>query len=178
MMDGGMKRFFALLPMVCLGIVLAACAGLLAPSPSPMPTATVALTPTGIATFTLTPSPTSTPTATLTPTKTRIPRTATPDLSYLFNFSGKPLPYWNGLPVMAQAIAGDDKQDMYRYYLKASLEVVRQYYLQEMPRWGWQLFTSSGGKSGDVLIFIKGHTTVTVGIVVRGELVSVMLINS
>jgi hypothetical protein len=177
-MDGGMKHFFALLPVVWLGIFLVACGRGLAPSPSPMPTATVTPTPTVTATFTLTPSPTSTPTPTLTPTKTRIPPSSTPDLSYLFTFSAKPLLYWNWLPVMPQAIAGDDKADMYRYYLKASREVVRQYYLQEMPRWGWQLFSSGGEKGGDVLIFIRGHTTVTVGIVVRGELVSVMLLNS
>lgn len=177
-MDGGMKYFFALLPVVCLGFLLAACERVLAPSPSPAPTATITPQPPATATFTLTPSPTSTLTPTLTPTKTRIPPSSTPDLSYLFNFSGKPLLFWNGLPVMPQAIAGDDKRDMYRYYLIASREVVRQYYLQEMPRWGWLLFSSGGEKGGDVLIFIKGHTTVTVGIVVRGELVSVMLLNS
>jgi len=179
-MDGGMKHFFALLAVVCLFFLLAACARLLATSPSPSPTApaTSTLTPTAPATFTLTLSPTSTPTSTLTPTRTPIPPSPTPDLSYLFNFSAKPLPYWSGMPVMPQAIAGDDKKVMYYYYLKASREAVHQFYLNEMPRWGWQLFSSVGGKSGDVLIFIKGHTTVTVGIVVSGELVSVMLLNS
>ena len=148
------------------------------PSPNPTSTASATPVPTATATFTLTPTPTDTPSATLTPTRTRIPRTATPDLSYLFNFSGKPLPSWNGLPVMPQAIAGEDKSDVYYFYVKASLEVVYQYYLQEMPRWGWQLFSSAGSKNSDVLIFIKGHNTVTVGILVKGDLASVMLIDS
>ena len=79
---------------------------------------------------------------------------------------------------MPQAIAGEDKSDVYLYYLKASRDVVRQYYLQEMPLWGWQLFDDGKGKTGDMLIFIKGHITATVGIIVKGDLVSVMLINS
>jgi hypothetical protein len=126
----------------------------------------------------LTPSPTSTPTPTFIPTKTRIPPSPTPDLGFLFNFSGKPLPYWNDIPVMPQAVAGEDKGSVYYYYLKARREVVHQYYLQEMPLWGWQLFADGTGKNGDMLIFIKEHTTVSVGIAARGELVSVMLINS
>jgi hypothetical protein len=118
------------------------------------------------------------PTPTFTPTKTRIPPSPTPDLGFLFIFSGKPLPYWNDIPVMPQAVAGEDKGSVYYYYLKARLEVVRQYYLQEMPLWGWRLFDDGTGKNGDMLIFIKGHATVSVGIVAQGELVSVMLINS
>jgi hypothetical protein len=79
---------------------------------------------------------------------------------------------------MPQAIAGEDKGSVYYYYLRTSREGVRQYYLQEMPRWGWQLFSSGVGVGGDLLIFLKGHYSVTVGIVAQGELVSVMLVNS
>jgi len=82
------------------------------------------------------------------------------------------------MPVMPQAIAGEVEPDVYYYYLKANRDAVRQYYLQEMPRWGWQLFASGGGKNGDILIFIKNHNTVSVGIIVKGELASVMLVDS
>jgi len=79
---------------------------------------------------------------------------------------------------MPLAVAGEEKGGVYYYYVRARPDVVLQYYLQEMPRWGWQLFSTDYGKQSDVLIFLKGHTSVTVGIVAQGELVSVMLVNS
>ncbi len=168
----------ALLAVAWLGLLLSACG--VKPTPLPSPTLTGTVTPTATLTFTrtLTPSPTGTPTPTPTPTKTHHPPSATPDLSSLFNFSGKPLPYWNDMPVMPQAIAGEDKGSQYYYYLRARREVVRQYYLQQMPLWGWQLFSSEVEGGEDVLIFLKSHTSVTVGIVAQGDLVSVMLVNS
>jgi hypothetical protein len=96
----------------------------------------------------------------------------------LFTLSGKPFTSWNWLPVMPQAIAGEEKGGVYYYYLRSSRDVVRQYYVDVMPSWGWQLFSAETKANGDVLIFIKGHTTITVGIVVSGDLVSVMLVNS
>jgi len=79
---------------------------------------------------------------------------------------------------MPEAAAGVDKGGVYYYYLRARRAVVRQYYLQEMPRWGWQLFSSGVGDHEDLLIFLKGHNSVTVGIVAQGDLVSVMLVDS
>jgi hypothetical protein len=173
-------RSFGLLPIVCLGLLLSACGGLLVQSPSSTPTATATMTPlpTATATFTLTPSPTGTPSPTSTPTRTPIPASPTANLDFLFNFSGKPLPFWSNMPVMTQAVAGEEESGVYYYYLKASLEEVHQYYLQQMPYWGWQLFASGTKQNSDLLIFIKGHNTVTVGIVVKGDLISVMLVNS
>jgi hypothetical protein len=175
-----LKYPFTYLVAVCLGFLLAGCGTWLGPLPSPTPTVTATPTPlpTATSTATPTPSPTSTLTPTPTPTRTPIPPSPTSNLDFLFNFSGQPLPFWKGMPVMPQAAAGEDKEDVYYYYLKSSREVVRQYYLQQMPYWGWQLFADGMGKNGDLLIFIKGHTTVTVGIIVRGDLVSVMLVDS
>ena len=82
------------------------------------------------------------------------------------------------MPVMPQAVAGEEKSGVYYYYLQGRREEVRQYYLQQMPYWGWQLFDSGAKTNGDMLIFIKSHVTVTVGIISRGGLVSVMLVNS
>jgi hypothetical protein len=82
------------------------------------------------------------------------------------------------MPVMPQALAGEEKNGVYYYFLRARREEVHQYYLQQMPYWGWQLFASETKQNGDLLIFIKGHSTVTVGIVVKGDLISVMLLDS
>jgi hypothetical protein len=175
-----LKCCFGLLLVVGIGCLLSACGSLLAPSSSPTPT--VSLTPsprpTATSTFTLNPSPTCTFTPTATPTKTPIPASPTSNLDFLFNLSGKPLPYWSNMPVMPQAVAGEENSGVYYYYLKASRKEVHQYYLQQMPYWGWQLFASGTKQNGDMLIFIKGHVTVTVGIIARGDLVSVMLLNS
>jgi hypothetical protein len=175
-----LKRSFSVLPVVCLSFILAGCGNLLAPATSSTPaaTATPSPLPTPTSTFTVTPSTASTFTPTSTPTRTPIPASPTPNLDFLFNFSGKPLPFWNDMPVMPQAVAGEEKSGVYYYYLPARREEVRQYYLQQMPYWGWQLFASGTKTNGDVLIFIKSHVTVTVGIVVKGSLVSVMLVNS
>ena len=175
-----MKHSFGLLAAVWMGLLLNACGSLLTPSASPAPTSTKTSVPplTATATFTITPSPTNTFTPTFTPTQTPVPVSPTPNLNFLFDFSEKALPFWNDMPVMPQAIAGDEKIGVYYYYLVASRDVVRQYYLQQMPFWGWQLFASEARPNGDMLIFIKSHVTVTVGIVARGDLVSVMLVNS
>ena len=44
---------------------------------------------------------------------------------------------WNGLPIMPGARSGYEQGDIYVYVAPASLDVVRGFYKQELPKLGW-----------------------------------------
>lgn len=60
---------------------------------------------------------------------------------------GVPLLEWKGIPVMPQAIAGQEYLDgSYSYTVNASMEDVQDFYIQELAPQGWQ--SPDGGFQG------------------------------
>lgn len=158
------KIFVAALTLA--GLALSACGPT---SPTLTPTATSTHTPT--ATSTATPSPTSTATATATststatltasptrtqaPTRTPLPPTATPtpDLP-----SGTPLATWHKLPIMADAIAGEELADgWYSFTTPSDQDKVRDFYLKKLSKSGWTVDFVSPNDHNGYIIYRQGY---------------------
>jgi hypothetical protein len=152
------------------------------PTQTPIPTATSLPTLTSTPEPTITPTRTATPTPTpvpptQTPTKTPVPPTKTPSTLGLQMPSGTPVANWEGLPVMPNAIAGDSDATGYSFTVKASTEEIQNFYEKEMPKLGWNtLGIGQGTTNAIILIFMKGSSTVSVGIIPQSDdLVYVLL---
>ena len=117
--------------ILCL-LFMIACGG--TPT-APPATATPAPSLTPTATMTLTPQPTSTPTLTATSTPAQAA-----DEWPLAEPVGDPLSEWHGIPIMPEAIAGEDSGKTYFYSVDEHPYDVYRYYLEQMPKWGWDLF--------------------------------------
>ena len=98
---------------------------------TPTPTVTSTFT----ATSTVTPSPTFTNTPTRTPT-----RTPTPEPTRSIP-SGTPMSVWNRLPILPDALAADGLPEdrWYSYITPTDQDEVLDYYLQQLPVYGWEI---------------------------------------
>ena len=136
------------------------------PTDTPAPSATATAAPTNTPTPTRTPvPPTSTPTATPTPTDTPSP-TAQPSGGALPTPSDPPLPSWNDLPVMPQAVAGDEEEGSYWYSVAATPQEIEEYYAREMQALGWEYLARGTGRGSNLmLVFTKAAYTATVAVI-------------
>ncbi len=88
---------------------------------------------------------------------------AIPTFTGMMNPQGQPVADWNGIPVMPQAIAGQQFSDnSYSYKVPASISDVQTFYTQKMKDLGWEsLFNTELSSEGGLLIFQKDSDTVT-----------------
>jgi len=114
-------------------------------------TATPTMTPTFTASPTVTPSPTSTKTPTRTPTLTP---TSEPTESIP---SGTPMALWNHIPILPDALAAEGRPEdrYYRYITHTDQDKVMDYYLQQLPRYGWEVDWVSPNDHGGYIIYRK-----------------------
>jgi hypothetical protein len=108
--------------------------------------------------------------------------TSTPILVYSPTYdlplpSGNPVSSWNGIPIMPDAISGEEKEDGYSYTIKAFAEQVMDFYNAEMSKIGWKFYTTGRGETGSLLLmYQKDDKTCTVSIFDHGGLTLVLLI--
>lgn len=134
------------------------------------------LYPTETPSPTLTQTPTATATSTSTPTETPIPPTETPSQTLLMP-KGTPLASWGGIPVMPEALAGEENNGGYMYLLEASVEEVVAFYKQQLAELGWAEFASGHAETGAVmLIFQKGTDLLTVSAIPVSESMTYVLL--
>jgi hypothetical protein len=80
------------------------------------------------------------------------------------------LTIWNGIPIMQEAITGQEDTGDYKYTVKASAEEITNYYKKEMAKLGWKLRTDMMTKvPGTALSFSKGSKYVFFMIEPQGE---------
>ena len=91
--------------------------------------------------------------------------------------TGQPASDWNGIPIMPGALAGEEKDGIYRFTTSASREEIQEFYTREMSQRGWEL---SGTKEGNVgailLIFSTDEDTVSISILPDQSRFLVMII--
>lgn len=84
--------------------------------------------------------------------------------------TGKPAVEWNGLPIMPQAIAGDEGEGSYYFTAEVTVEEVETFYESEMQQLGWSLLGVGEGENGTLLlIFQKGGAVASVSILLLNE---------
>lgn len=100
---------------------------------------TLFATPTSNPTATLTDTPA--PTRTISPTSTKVlidtiaPLTLAPTLEIR---TGTPVANWHEIPIIPNAITGEERGSDYHYTTKTSKEKVRDYYVRTMQNQGWK----------------------------------------
>lgn len=183
-------RYLKVLAVLVSGITLAACSSL-QPEPTATPTLTATSTSSPTPTYTHTPTstPTWTPTLTATPkpsntpqpTKTPAPPTSTPNALGFVLPSGKPVTEWNSIPIMPNAVAGEESKDggkaSYAFTIKGDIATVQSYYTKELSKKGWTTLTVGAGPTGNVIaIFTKGSDVLSVAIVIADKKEKLILV--
>lgn len=121
------------------------------PSISPLRTKTLSST---LVTHTGTPPPTPT---------TKLP-------------GGVPVKLWKDIPIMPEAVTGEENEDRYRFMLKATVEQVEEFYKTELAKLGWKFTTKGTGENGaPIFIFSKGGKILSISVIVIGDIVVVSL---
>jgi hypothetical protein len=101
-----------------------------------------------------------------------------PDIQGFFDPQGTPVSEWNGIPVMPQAIAGQEFKDAstYSFRVDASVKEVQDYYKAELEKLGWNSsFSMPGNDTVAVETFQKDSSFLTVTITERDGSVVVLL---
>lgn len=80
----------------------------------------------------------------------------------IFDPQGVPLAAWKDIPVMPQAMAGEDVEGVYSYRVAASLQEVEQFYALQLPALGWVSLLS--GPDLPFLVYSRGDLKLTITI--------------
>lgn len=84
--------------------------------------------------------------------------------------TGEPAVEWSGLPIMPQAIAGDEGEGSYYFTVEATFEEVETFYESEMQPLGWNLLGVGEGENGALLmIFQKEDAVASISILLLNE---------
>lgn len=145
--------------LLLLILILAACSNFRQPSPTAVPTLTLAVL------------------STLAPTNTSVRPTQAPDVVSSLIPEGQPASEWNGIPIMPDAIAGEGDEESYVFTIRATPQQVQEYYQLELGKLGWQPFATGNGDSSLMLMFTNNASaTLTVSIMAKGDEVLVLLV--
>lgn len=134
---------------------------MLSPTKTINPTATQTETPIPTATKTSVPTSTLAPTATSTSTPKIIPGPEIPNFFVIP--SGNPLAEWGSIPVMAEAIAGQEEYGGYYFSVELPVDEVSQYYQQILSESRWNLTAVGVAENGSIkLLFQNDSNQITV----------------
>ncbi|MBN2386127.1 MAG: hypothetical protein JXB85_03850 [Anaerolineales bacterium] len=80
---------------------------------------------------------------------------------------GEPAEEWNGVPIMPEAIAGDEDETGYVFSIAATAEEIQRFYETALGELGFTLLAvGHGQQEGDLLlIFMSGSATVALSLV-------------
>ncbi len=91
--------------------------------------------------------------------------------------TGQPASEWNGIPIMTGALAGEEKDGVYRYTTSVNQEEIQAFYKRELSQRGWELAGTKEGNAGAVLlIFSTNEDTVSITILPDQSKFLVMII--
>lgn len=80
-----------------------------------------------------------------------------------FDPQGTPLQEWRGIPVMSQAMAGEEFGDTYSFRVNATAREIQEFYDRELTALGWsQPFEFPLESEGGLLFFDKDESAVTI----------------
>lgn len=102
---------------------------------------------------------------------------AMPDIpANIFDPQSPPLAEWNGIPVMPQAIAGDESEGIYAYKVAVTAQEIQDYYKLELPKLGWEESFSMPMQGTAILLYTKGDQVLSITIMpIEGSATIVMI---
>jgi hypothetical protein len=102
-----------------------------------------------------------------------------PDVGAYLNPTGTPATEWNGIPIMPQALSGQEfNKGTYAYKLPLMAQAeIESFYDQKLSSAGWKSeFTASTGAHGGILVFNKDSQVLTVTVTTQDQDLLVLLI--
>ncbi len=90
-----------------------------------------------------------------------------PDVSKYLNPQGKPVSEWNGIPIMPQAIAGEEFSKSTYSYRASGVDspTIQTFYNDKLKAAGWSSpFSAQGGGAGGLMLFTKESQVLTITI--------------
>jgi hypothetical protein len=102
-----------------------------------------------------------------------------PDVSSYLNPTGVPRSEWSGIPIMPQALAGQEyDKNTYSYRAPSMAETdVQSYYAGELKGLGWtSTFSAATGSEGGVMVFSKDSSVLTITVVKEDQQILILLI--
>jgi hypothetical protein len=80
----------------------------------------------------------------------------------LYDPQGIPLSSWRDIPIMPDALAGQEGEGMYSFKVDASLQEVRAFYDAQLPPLGW--VSTFSGSDMPILFYTKGDDYLSITI--------------
>lgn len=101
-----------------------------------------------------------------------------PDVPGYANPSGAPASEWNGIPIMPQAIVGQEfDKSTYGFKMGTVTQAdVQAFYMDKLKALGWTSQFNVGAGPGAIMTFTKASSSLTVAITKSDKDTSVMLI--
>jgi hypothetical protein len=101
-----------------------------------------------------------------------------PDVTQYMNPTGAATTDWNGIPIMPQAIVGQEfNKTTYGFKVgTVSQAEVQAFYMDKLKALGWTSTFNAGAGIGAIMTFTKGSSSLTVAITKSDTDTSVMLI--
>jgi hypothetical protein len=104
---------------------------------------------------------------------------AMPDFGNMFNPQGTPVQEWRGIPIMPEAVAGQEFSENNTYSFKASVTVkdVQDFYNEKLTDLGWdQPFNFPLEAEGGLMVFRKEQSSLAITITSSEGSVVVLLV--
>ena len=102
-----------------------------------------------------------------------------PDVSGFLSPTGTPASEWNGIPIMSQALAGQEfTKSTYGYELPVMDQAaIESFYDQQLQALGWKSeFAASTGQHGGILVFNTDSQVLTITVTAQDQNLLVLLI--
>jgi hypothetical protein len=110
------------------------------------------------------------------PTLETIESTVT-DPADILNPQGNPALEWRGIPIMPEAVAGQEFVNAYSFRVNATSQDVQAFYDRRLSELGWsQPFDSSFNEEGGTMTFRKEGSSLTIRVTPSGDSVVVLLV--
>ena len=97
-------------------------------------------------------------------------------LGNVFDPKSPPLSEWKSIPVMPQAVAGEESQGLYVYKVTMTAKDVEDFYAAQLPSLGWTSeFSMPAAGEIAILMYSKDSQTLSITVTTQTDSVLVML---
>jgi len=104
---------------------------------------------------------------------------AMPDFENMFNPQGAPVQDWRGIPIMPEAIAGQEfsENNTYSFKVNVTAQAVQEFYDEQLTALGWsQPFSFPVEGEGGLMVFRKEESSLAITITPSEGSVVVLLV--
>lgn len=110
------------------------------------------------------------------PTRTALVSTRIPNPEEFLDPQGNPVQEWRGIPIMPEAIAGQEFANAYSFRASATVQQVQAFYGERLVPLGWsQPFDNSFDENGGTIAFRKERSSLSITVISSEDSLVVVL---